>query len=304
MRLTFSRNDAKTSAEELQALQDLLLDLGFFATGGQPVTDTAAGVDSAFTIDITLDDAALEAFAQDDGEENWNNDFRNAGYRLLRDHMVTDQLTGLGAETGQVLAEVVKTDLFTDTWTDTSTTKFRQDPRVEMLSINNKPLNVLDDQLRFVPPYLTIQTLITRRPRGFAVLDALRDAVTHTGAWTPADLTKLADAGENLFGNTQLPEWDNPMFAFWFVVARLCRLGDGNSLATAKGLSTFRFRGSSSRSRDHCPPGSRPAAVGRGTAATHALILASSTSSGICPAPRTWSWNARTSNFGPSVFSA
>jgi hypothetical protein len=242
MRLTFSRNDTKTSAEELQALQKLLVDLGFFATGGEPVTDAAAGVDSAFTIDITLDDAALQAFAQDDGEANWNDDFRNAGYRLLGDHMVTDQLTGVGEETGQVLAAVVKTDLFNDTWTDTSTTKFRQDPRVEMLSINDKPLNVLDDQLRFVPPYLTIQMLITRRPRGFAVLDELRNAVAHTGAWTPGDLSALAGAGENLFGNTQLPEWDNPMFAFWFVVARLCRLGNGNSLATAKGLATFRFR--------------------------------------------------------------
>lgn len=242
MRLTFSRNDAKTTAEEIDALQNLLVDLGFFATGGQSLTGTPADVDSAFAIDITLDDAALKTFAQDDGQANWNNDFRNAGYRLLRDHMVTDQLVAVGAETGQVLAEVVKTDLFTDTWTDTSTTKFRQDPRAEMLSINGKPLKILDDNLKFIQPYLTIETLITGRHRGFEVLDALRDAVAHTGPWTTADLNTLAGAGENLIGNTQLPEWDNPMFAFWFVVARLCRLGSGNSLATAKGLATFRFR--------------------------------------------------------------
>lgn len=242
LRLTFSRTQTKTAAAQLNALQTLLIDLGFFVTAAQSLTDAPANADTTFALDIRLDEAALTAFAQDDGETNWNKDYRNAAYRLLRDDLITDRIASLNESTGEVLAGVVKTDLFAQTWTDSSTTAFRSVLVNKSFSLGGKHLVVLDDDNRFVPPYVPIQTLITRRPKGYGALKGLRDALAASADRKPHSLTRLATAAAATFANTTLPEWDNPMFAFWFVVARLCRL---NVLKTAVGLATLRYRTSS-----------------------------------------------------------
>ena len=226
LHLTFSRNDSKTSAAALQALQTLLEDLGFFVTAGEPATDTPAGSDTAFTIDIVLDANALAQFANDDGESNWNNDFRNAAFRLFNDALVD----------GQEFATVLRSDVFAETWTDTSTTKFRQDPRANGIPFNGRTLQILDDNLQFTAEFVPIQMLITRRPGGFKELGKLESA---------GGLKALAEAGAAVFSKAMLREWNNPMFTFWLVVARLCRMSNGAALTTAKGLATLRSRQSS-----------------------------------------------------------
>jgi hypothetical protein len=228
LHLTFSRNDTATSAGALQGLQTLLEDLGFFVTAAESATDTPAGAETAFTIEIVLDDAALAQFATDDGEANWNDDFHNAAYRLFNDAMVP----------GQEYVTVVRTDVFAETWTDTSTTKFRQDPRANGIPYNGRTLRILDDSLQFTPEFIPIEMLITRRPGGFGKLDPLHDALAGS------DLASLAKAGAAIFAKTILPEWNNPMFSFWFAIARLCRLG-GAAMKSAKGLATLRSRQSS-----------------------------------------------------------
>jgi hypothetical protein len=60
----------------------------------------------------------------------------------------------------------------------------------------------------------------------------------------PGDLDAFADAAAALFAKACLPECDNPMFAFWLVIARLCRVS-GAAMKSAKGLATARYRKSS-----------------------------------------------------------
>ena len=245
MRLTFSRTDKKTAAEELTALQTLLTDLGFFVTAGQSLTDTPAGTETTFTVDISLDEAAVAAFANDDGEDNWNNDYRNAAYRLLRDDMITEKIASLGQPTGEVLAGVVKTDQFAATWTDSSTTKFRNVLVNKSFMLGGKHLLMVNEQNQFIPPYVPIQMLITRRPKGYDQLRSLRAGLDASADRERGGLSQLASAAAATFASTTLPEWDNPMFNFWFVVARLCRLGS-DILKNAKGLATIRWRTSPS----------------------------------------------------------
>ena len=227
--LTFSRNDTKTSATTLQALQTMLEDLGFFVSAGTPATVTPEGSETAFTIDIVLDETALAQLADDNSQPNWNGDFRNAAYRLFNDAMVA----------GQQFVTVVRSDVFAETWTDTSTTDFRQDPRANGIPYEGTTLPVLDDSLQFTAEFIPVRMLIARRPGGFDELDKLQRALAN-----PGNLKQLAKAGAAFFSKAMLREWNNPMFTFWLVLARLCRTS-GAALATAKGLATLRSRQSS-----------------------------------------------------------
>ncbi len=243
MHLTFARTDTSTNAEELGALQTLLVDLGFFATAGATLT-APDGAQTTFTMNIVLDEAAIAAFAKDDGEDNWNKDYRNAAYRLLNDNMITDTIASIGVQVGEVLAVVVKSQQFADTWVDTSLVEFKQRISTDGIAVNGKNLQILDMNNNVIPPYVPIQMVIRRRPNGFNKLASLRNGLTGSASGQPSALDGLIAGAAATFSNTTLPEWDNPMFNFWFVVARLCRLG-AQVLSTANGLATFRYKTSS-----------------------------------------------------------
>ncbi|HEY0139482.1 MAG TPA: hypothetical protein VGF48_01230 [Thermoanaerobaculia bacterium] len=242
MRLTFARKDPRTNAEERNALQNLLVDLGFFQTEGTPVT-APDGAETAFTLDISLSAEAASLFAADADETNWNNDYRNAAFRLLKDDMVTDRLAAVGEPLGEVLAAVVKDDQFGSVWKDTSQVEFiKAADSADGFGVNGKRLRILNDQNRVIPPYLPLQMMIVRRPRGLDDRARLATALASNGM-TQDDFRAISSAAAALFRETSFPNWDNPMFNFWFVVARLVRLAKTtNVLQNATGLATFRFR--------------------------------------------------------------
>jgi hypothetical protein len=242
MRLTFARSDTKSNADQLNALRTLLDDLGFTQTDGV-MLDAPDGAETTFSLDISLDERAVKVFAANDGEENWNNDYRNAAYRLLRDDMITEKLASVGQPIGEVLAAVVATDDFGATWTDTSMGKFVNVAGEKGFAVSGKTLRILNDERQIVPPYIPVRMMITRRPRGLSGLQSVGNALQSTSL-LQRDLEKLSAGAAAMFANTALPEWDNPMFNFWFVVARLVRLANEgtNVLKTATGLATFRYR--------------------------------------------------------------
>lgn len=247
MRLTFARRDPQTNADEQGSLKTLLDDLGFTQSAGETLA-APENAETSFTLDISLDAQAVELFATDDGEDNWNKDYRNAAVRLMKDDMITEQLASIGKPVGEALAAVVGTPEFGTSWTDTSTQNFIKIARQPGFAINNRNLQILDDQRRtIIPPYLPLQMLITRRPKGLRALGSLRDALQSAGM-TQSGFERLAVAAGATFAATSLPEWDNPMFNFWFVVARLVRLANSgtNVLKNATGLATFRFRANAS----------------------------------------------------------
>ena len=118
-----------------------------------------------------------------------------------------------------------------------------RDPRSKEFSAKGKRL-LLDNGVDIVPPYLDLQQLIVRRPDGLKKLAALQNAVTTSASGTPDSLQKLASISGSFFANTSLDVAANPMFGFWFVLARLTRIG-AVPLQNAKGLATLRVRTSS-----------------------------------------------------------
>ena len=242
MRLTFAYKDTKTTSEEIGALQTLLSDLGFMQTAGQTLS-APDGAEVNFTMDIGLDEAAVKLFASDDDDGNWNNDYRNAASRLLKDDMITDTVPSVGQPLGEVLAAVVGTADFGSTWTDASVVKFIDIADTKGFAIGGKNLRILNDGNAVIPPYIPLRMMIVRRPRGLRALDELSGSL-NSASLLQSDLENLSASAAAVFANTSLPEWDNPMFNFWFVVARLVRLAKTGTdvLKNATGLATFRFR--------------------------------------------------------------
>lgn len=244
LRLTFARKDKSADQEELGALQNLLIDLGFFQ-GAAATLSAPNNSEISFTLDITLGEEAVKVFATDDGEDNWNKDYRNAAYRLLRDDMLTRRLQPFNEPIGEVMAAVVKDDRFGTSWTDTSLQNFISVARNPGFALNGRPIPIVNEQNTIVPPYLTLQMLIIRRPKGLDELAQLASAIQNNGK-RQGDLEKDTAITASLFGDVTLADWDNPMFNFWFVIARLTRLAKTtNVLQKATGFATFRSRTSS-----------------------------------------------------------
>jgi len=95
-------------------------------------------------------------------------------------------------------------------------------PRVfgRIRSINGKNLHVVDAQPKFIPSYIPMQMLIIQRPKGLKKLSALRNALSAAANGTPDQLRAIAAAAAAFFSATNV-EYDDPMFNFWFVVARI-----------------------------------------------------------------------------------
>jgi hypothetical protein len=238
MHLTFAHHSMSSTEAQRSAIKSLLGQLGF---GAAPSPDAANGSETIFTVNVSLDEQAVRAFVSDADEESWNRDYRNTARRLFSDPLFDDRtLFNNGPRIADAEAGVVNTDLWNDTWTDTSRQKFVSDARAAKLDINGKALHVVSAGT-IVPPWLELDQLIVRRPNGLRALSALRDAVNDPTIGTRAGLEKLAAKSGAFFAATGLEIAQNPMFTFWFVIARLCRLGPA-VLSHAKGVATFRVR--------------------------------------------------------------
>jgi hypothetical protein len=241
LHLTFGHHSMKSTQAQRDALKALLAQLGFFPPGGAPDPDAADGSETVFAMNIVLDDATVRELVSDPDETNWNRDYRNSSNRVLRDALFDDRtLFNNGPRVTDAEASVIGTQLWTDTWTDTSRHLFVSDPRTSILAIGGKALQVVSGNT-IIPPYLELDQLIVRRPEGLRKLSALHDAINDPAIGSRAVLEKLASASAAFFAGTSLDIAQNPMFNFWFVVARLCRLGPA-VLTTARGVATFRVR--------------------------------------------------------------
>ena len=241
LHLTFGHHSMKSTQAQRDALEALLVQLGFFPPGGAQNPDAPDGAETVFAMNIVLDEAAVKEFVSDLDETDWNRDYRNSANRNLRDVLFDDRtLFNNGPRVAEAEAGIIGTQLWTDTWTDTSRQLFVSDPRTSTLAINGKGLQVVSGNT-IIPPYLELDQLIVRRPAGLRKLSALRDVINDPAIGSRAVLEKLASTSSAFFAGTSLDIAQNPMFNFWFVVARLCRLGPA-VLTTAKGVATFRVR--------------------------------------------------------------
>ncbi|HEY4642371.1 MAG TPA: hypothetical protein VII75_13580 [Thermoanaerobaculia bacterium] len=241
LNLTFAHHGVNSTAAQRSAIEKLLEQLGFMNAAGASAPNAATGTETIFAINISLGDDAVRTLVSNSDEDTWNRDYRNSAVRLLSDALFDRRtLFNNGPRVADAEAGVIGTDLWTNTWTDTSQQKFVTNPLTAMLAINGKGLHVVAGNT-IIPPYLELKQLIIQRPNGLRKLPALKQAVENPAIGSIASLQTLASEASAFFAATSLDIAENPMFLIWFVVARLCRLGPG-TLTSAKGAASFRVR--------------------------------------------------------------
>src|SRR3954452_24320640 len=241
LNLTFAHHGVNSTAAQRSAIEKLLEQLGFMNAAGASAPNAATATETIFAINISLGDDAVRTLVSNSDEDTWNRDYRNSAVRLLSDALFDRRtLFNNGPRVADAEAGVIGTDLWTNTWTDTSQQKFVTNPLTAMLAINGKGLHVVAGNT-IIPPYLELKQLIIQRPNGLRKLPALKQAVENPAIGSIASLQTLASEASAFFAATSLDIAENPMFLIWFVVARLCRLGPG-TLTSAKGAASFRVR--------------------------------------------------------------
>lgn len=261
MRLTYSREDMKSTPEELDALGILLNNLGFNALQPQHPrslvfgTDTTEPTATRFSIDLRLPASAVTSFWGDfnvAAEENrWAFDVLNALHRWFDERLVPDQIQAEGAmrRKGKVLARTLRGNI-RDAWI-----KGRLDLDQEAVK---GPVD-----LELDGDHVKIQ-LATKKPNGDAdwkTLVVLPISRTHCGnalrpfrdtgkllatagqSRRPEDLAALSrSAGRGLLAVQASPAfWSNPMLSTWLAVSRLSRRAP-EALKQARGLATLRWK--------------------------------------------------------------
>jgi hypothetical protein len=268
LRLTYAREDTKSTPEELDNLGILLNNLGFNALPPQHPrslvlgTGDAAGSQPAatrFSIDLRLPETAVTAFWGDFGnaaeESRWTFDVLNALYRWFGERLITDEVQAGGAmrPTGVVLSRSLQAAAIRDAWIQ------GKEP-LDTLAKNATVNLILDGHA--VPVRLAVQkpsgdadwkTLvvlpISRSHHGNA-LKPLRDTTRLLAksdqSLRPDDLAALSrSAGRALLACQPSPAfWSNPMLGTWLVISRLSRRAP-DALRQASGLATLRWKDAS-----------------------------------------------------------
>jgi hypothetical protein len=237
LRLTYSRQDLKTTQSDVDSLRTLLFDFGLNQAATSVTFASLANKQTNFALAIELPEAAVTALIQQDANARlWQNDALNAAHRWFSD---PDQANGLEAKKGKEMASVVVNAAFRDHWTDFMGP---DTPGDKFFGVRNQlGINLFDTQPKRVnPDYGAVRGLLGGRAfasNGFSNYDA------SPGSSTPGDLAKVTRASARLFTTLQT-QWQPPLFNFWLVLARLIRIDE--SLVTAgRGLITLRSRADS-----------------------------------------------------------
>lgn len=240
--LTFSRTDSATTARELGAFDRMLEELGFLAVGATPRPSTLvpANAQTIFSLQLKLDQGAIQALVADLGVDGMDVDFRNAAHRNFVDGTVSSSLVRPKAERGDAIAEVILSPQFASTWRDDSTNAFKEVERTNPITYEDTVLDIVvgDD---FQAAYTPVRLLIQRRPKGINALGEFAQSFTAAATPTPDSLRKLARETADAFASTSGRDWDNPAFNLWLVLARLSRLNTA-SLTRAQGLAQIKWK--------------------------------------------------------------
>jgi hypothetical protein len=259
IRLTYSREDAKSSAEELDILGILLNDLGFNAL--QPNhprsavlgAGTAAAPATRFSIDVRLPAQAADSFFQgfngSGATDLWLFDLLNGLHRWFNERLVPEkvQIEGQMRPTRSVLSRALFHAEVRKAWL-----KGRQDlndfarATPVVLRIEDENVNVrLADNVNGTAVWKTLVVLPISRDHAGNGLKALRKTEQRlaAGGLRPEDLSALSrDAAKALNAFQPHPTfWGNTLLGFWTVVSRLSQR-DPAALAQATGLATLRWQ--------------------------------------------------------------
>jgi hypothetical protein len=266
LRLTLGWNDPATTAAQVTALGVILADLGFPplpAAAEGAVAQGSNGVPTRFALELRLPAAAVPALltipAGSEGEADWNRDYLRAGRRWYAETLNPDLLNPpTGPSIGAVLGWVLRQPDFLRRWTEGVNT-FTDWAREENAFGRLRRIDV--DLIRYpersnriaqwFPPYNSLAYFLAHRDRGLeGVLELARGFQAAQASPTQENLARqarlAASALRQVFATAPLDSssWTNPMFHFWWVLARLARVAP-RELATVRGLYSLRWKGSS-----------------------------------------------------------
>jgi hypothetical protein len=229
-RLTYVREDVKSTLEEMRSVARILGDLGFLS-GGSVFATPAEGSSTRFSLELSLPPAAVAALVKDNIKQtDFDRDVRNAGVRWFDDEALA---TPADRETGRNLAIAVRSDAFGKTWTSGG------DDFNEAAMKGKFGVNVWDTvQHKLQQRYLVLGLFPTSRSFWTGRYKQFKPLAS--GAQLPAAIEKMIQQGVLLFSTASI-DYQIPLFNFWLVLSRLSRIQPG-VLNDATGVATFRTR--------------------------------------------------------------
>lgn len=225
-RLTYVREDVKSTKPELDSLADILEDLGFFTAGGT-LERPQGVVATRFALELSLPaPAAMKLVADIDDEDKFSNDMRNAGIRWFADTGVANEGD---LQTGRTLVGALRSVPYGETWIN------RGDPFKK--AILKGDFGNVRDKGGLAQRFIALQLFADSRPLWYGRYKAFRPL---EGAQTAAALETMAKQGMMMFSTANI-DWQVPLFNFWLVLSRLSRAAP-ELLKQATGVATFRTR--------------------------------------------------------------
>lgn len=236
IRLTYVREDVKTTDEEIASMVAILGDVGF-DTGATNFPQ--AGVSARFAMELELPAAAVAALVRDvDRLADFDRDVRNAGARWFDDRAIApDAMRRIGKD----MAAVIRSDAFPPASGDPQ--DLNDAARRNLFPVNiwdttTAPQRIRNEYFRLVTFDASRTDPWHRRYVAFQPLDAPQ---THDA------VERMIRQGVDMFSTASV-DWQIPLFNFWLVLSRLSRLSliGPDVLRDAKGVATLRTRASSS----------------------------------------------------------
>lgn len=264
LRLTFSREDSKSTPDELDALGILLNNLGFDTQSRLPraLVLGAAGAQPAatrFSVDLRLPESSVAAFwdgfGQSAEEKLWALDVLNAMHRWFDERLVPDQVHAGGAmrSAGMVLSHALRAAELRDAWIQgrLELDTFAEDAAIGLkLDGHIVPVRLATEKPNGDAEWRTLVVLPISRSHYGNALQPLRETtrlLAKAGqSRRPDDLAALTrSAGMGLLASQPSASfWGNPMLATWLVISRLSRRAP-DALRQASGLATLRWQDAS-----------------------------------------------------------
>jgi hypothetical protein len=253
LRLTVTRDDDATQADELTAIGQLLADLGFVGDPGP--LPAAANHSTRLALSIELGADALQAFLGDGTfAAPWNLDELNAAHRWFDEKLVPRTATELDPPDllrGTVLAALTGTRQFQNGWTQLPQTfeqNFKGQTFPVTLADGTSVGLVLVRQAVAIASwgnFNMVRDLIARRQGAQKPMRAAAKAFGTSGpGLDPGDLADFGDTFARAADAVSPGFWDNPAFALWLVLARVARAAPSSLTApgAAAGLASFRSK--------------------------------------------------------------
>lgn len=251
LRLTAIRSDAKTTSGELDALVDLVSQLGLMPLGGSSL-NVPDNAETAFALSIGLGEPSvgpLLDLAKD--EARWNRAYLDACARWFGPGFSADDVAPKGDPLpSQLLPALLRAPYFQEHWTsgggDDMYKWARNKPyefKLGKKTYKATPYGVGPGSLapRWQPPFFPVGWIVENRGIAFSSFKAARKADQKFNAPTPDDMTTVCSKFAGAVKSAAPRLWREPLFPIWYALS-LVRTSAPDTLAEGRAIATLRWR--------------------------------------------------------------